>query len=258
MTAGPFSLAGRTALITGATGGIGTATAKLFAQAGAEIILTSDDQPSLNALGDALRSDGHVVHTLVADLSSTDGARDLAASATRLAGQVDILVSNAGMEGHVGPIGEASDEAIDRLFNVNLRAAMTLTSVLAPAMAKRGHGNIVLVASIAGVRGNKAIGLYGVSKAALAQLGRTLAVEWGPQGIRVNTISPGVVRTPFAKPILDNPEYLARRMSLTPLRRPGEPEEIAGSILYLASDASGFVTGHNLIADGGTTISDGN
>lgn len=253
-----FTLTGRVALLTGAAGGIGEATARLLAQAGAELILTDNRGEALEAFAAELRADGAVVHTLACDLAQADSVRALARDAVAAAGRVDVLICNGGMEGHVGPIGEASDTAIDTLLAVNLRSAMTLTAALAPGMAERGCGAIVLVASIAAVRGNKAIGLYGVAKAGLTQLARNLAVEWGPSGVRANAISPGLTATPFAKPILENPDYLPRRLGLTPLRRAGTAREIAASILFLASDASGFVTGHNLIADGGTTISDGN
>ncbi|MBJ7484683.1 SDR family oxidoreductase [Brevundimonas sp.] len=253
-----FDLTGRTALITGATGGIGEATARLFASVGATLVLSSNEGDRLAALVSEFCHEGIDAHALETDLSDLDAVRAMARQAVSVTGQIDILISNAGMEGHVGPLHEASDAAIDRLLAVNLKSGMALCAELAPGMARAGKGSIVLVASIAGVRGNKSIGLYGLSKAALAQLARNLAVEWGPLGVRVNTMSPGLVRTPFAQPILDNPDYFERRMSLTPLRRPGEVDEIAAGILYLASDASGFVTGHNLIADGGTTISDGN
>ncbi len=254
----PFTLQDRVVLLTGATGGIGAVTARLMARAGARLVLSSDETDRCEALAASLRADGADARSLPADLADQQAVHAMAKAALDCFGGIDILVCNGGMEGHVGPIGEAGEAAIDRLLAVNLRSAMTLTAVIAPHMAGNGTGSIVLVASIAGLRGNKAIGLYGVSKAALAQLGRNLAVEWGPQGVRVNTLSPGLIRTPFARPILDNPDYLPRRLGLTPLRRAGEPEEIAATILFLASDASGFVTGHNLVADGGTTISDGN
>ncbi|HEX8445981.1 MAG TPA: SDR family oxidoreductase [Sphingomonas sp.] len=245
----PFRLDGRTALITGATGGIGEAAARLFARAGASLVLTSNEGDRCAALAEELHG-----RALPADLADQAAVHAMAGAA----GPIDILVCNGGIEGHVGPLGTASAAAIERLFAVNLYSALTLTGALAPAMAARGGGSIVLVASIAGLRGNKAIGLYGIAKAGLAQLARNLAVEWGPQGVRVNTISPGLIATPFARPILEDPHYLPRRIGLTPLRRAGEAGEIAASILYLASDAAGFVTGHNLVADGGTTISDGN
>ncbi len=253
-----FRLQGRVALLTGATGGIGQATARLLAWAGAELILTDRHDDALKAFAGELRANGAKVHTIVCDLGEAQSVRDLGRDALAKVGRIDVLICNAGMEGHVGPIGQAADSVVDALLAVNLRSAMLLTGIVAPAMAKNGIGSIVLVASIAGVRGNKSIGLYGLAKAALTQLARNLAVEWGPQGVRVNAISPGLIKTAFARPILSNPEYLPRRLSLTPLRRAGEPTEIAASILFLASDAAGFITGHNLIADGGTTISDGN
>jgi NAD(P)-dependent dehydrogenase (short-subunit alcohol dehydrogenase family) len=254
----PFNLDGRVALVTGATGGIGTATVALFARAGATLVLTSNEADKCESMAADLRVAGTTAHAIPADLSDQPAVRAMAERAIALTGRVDVLICNGGMEGHVGPIGEASPGAIEKVLGVNLLSAMTLTGVLAPQMAANGGGSIVVVASIAGLRGNRAIGLYGVSKAALAQLARNLAVEWGPHGVRANTIAPGLTRTPFARPILENPDYLPRRLSLTPLRRAGEPEEIAAAILFLASDAGGFVTGHTLVADGGTIISDGN
>lgn len=253
-----FRMAGRVALLTGATGGIGQATARLLAEAGAELILSDLQAGPLETLACELRGAGSTVHTFACDLGGADGVKALAQDALAKAGHIDVLICNGGMEGHVGPIGLASDKDVDALFAVNLRSAMILTGAIAPAMAERGRGSIVLVGSIAGVRGNKAIGLYGLTKAALAQLARTLAVEWGPKGVRANTLSPGLTRTAFARPILDDADYLPRRLSLTPLRRVGEPEEIAASILFLAGDGAGFITGQNLVVDGGTTISDGN
>lgn len=253
-----FRLDGRTALVTGATGGIGAAIVTLFAEAGASLVLTSNEAEKCEAVAAELRGAGTPAWAIPADLRDQVAVRAMAEQAVALAGRIDVLVCNAGMEGHVGPIGDAALPDIEALLGVNLISAMTLTSALAPHMAANGTGSIVVVASIAGLRGNKAIGLYGVSKAALAQLARNLAVEWGPRGVRANTIAPGLIRTPFAKPILENPEYLPRRLTMTPLRRAGEPAEIATAILFLASDAGGFVTGHTLVADGGTTISDGN
>jgi NAD(P)-dependent dehydrogenase (short-subunit alcohol dehydrogenase family) len=125
-------------------------------------------------------------------------------------------------------------------------------------MAEGGGGSVVLMASIAGVRGNKGLGLYGLSKAGLAQLARNLAVEWGPANIRVNAISPGVIQTEFARPLTDNPDVLQRRLALTPLRRVGRPEEVAALALLLAAPGGAFISGQNLIVDGGTTIGDGN
>ena len=143
-------------------------------------------------------------------------------------------------------------------MTVNLRSVLWLTSLVVPGMAERGGGSVIIISSISGVRGNKAIGLYGLSKAAGAQLARNLAVEWGPKNVRANAISPGLIRTQFASPLLGNEAVLERRLSLTPLRRVGEPHEIAGVAVMLASPAGAFISGQNLIVDGGTTIGDGN
>ena len=143
------------------------------------------------------------------------------------------------------------------MLDINLRAAARLCAGLVPGMAARGGGSVVLMSSIAGLRGNRAIGLYGLSKAALAQLARNLAVEWGPQGVRVNAVAPGLIRTPLSASLMADEAFMARRLQATPLRRVGEPEEVAGAVVLLASRAGGFITGHTLVVDGGTTLSDG-
>jgi len=253
-----FDLKGKVALVTGATGGLGLAIAQAMADHGASV-LASDLDPVLCArLVERIRRSGGVAHDLAADLSKVEGAAALATAALTVHGRVDVLVCNAGMQGPAGPIGQASPADWQRVMDLNLRAAMELTTALLPKMAANPGSSVVLMSSIAGLRGNKAIGLYGLSKAALAQLARNLAVEWGPLGVRVNSISPGLIRTPLSASFIDNPAAIERRLSLTPLRRVGEPHEIAGVAVMLASAAGGFITGHNLVVDGGTTISDGN
>jgi NAD(P)-dependent dehydrogenase (short-subunit alcohol dehydrogenase family) len=158
----------------------------------------------------------------------------------------------------MGPISSSSDADWSLTMTVNLRSVLWLTNLVIPQMAERRDGTVIITSSIAGVRGNKAIGLYGLSKAANAQLARNLAVEWGPSNVRVNAISPGVIRTEFARPMLDNERVMERRLSLTPLRRVGTPQEVAGVAVMLASAAGAFMTGQNVIVDGGTTIGDGN
>jgi NAD(P)-dependent dehydrogenase (short-subunit alcohol dehydrogenase family) len=142
-------------------------------------------------------------------------------------------------------------------MTVNLRSILWLTSLVIPGMAARGGGSVILTSSLSGLRGNQSLGLYGLSKAGCAQLARNLAVEWGPKNVRVNAISPGVIATEFARPLTDNAEVLARRLALTPLRRTGTPAEIAGVAVLLAAPAGAFITGQNLVVDGGTLIGDG-
>lgn len=253
-----FSLAGKVVLLTGATGGLGGAMAAAMAEQGATLLLSDRDESRSESAAQALRAAGHDALSLACDLSDLAAVQALADRAVALAGRVDVLVCNAGVQGPAGPLGNVDDGDWDLVMDVNLRSAMMLTARLIPGMAERGGGSVILMASIAGLRGNKAIGLYAVSKAALAQLARNLAVEWGPKNVRVNAIAPGLIRTPLAAEMLANEAFMARRLSLTPLRRPGEPQEVAGVAVMLAGRAGAFITGQTLVVDGGTLITDGN
>jgi len=253
-----FDLRGQVALVTGATRGIGRAIAERMAEAGARVIVSSEDVGACEATAAEMRARHHDVIGLSCDVSSQAEVEALVARALDLRGRIDTLVSNAGVAPHMGPLASASDHDWDLTMTVNLRSVLWLTGLVIPGMAQRGGGSVIITSSIAGIRGNKAIGLYGLSKAASAELARNLAVEWGPRNVRVNAISPGLIRTEFARPLLDNPEVIARRLALTPLRRAGEPDEIAGVAVMLAAPAGAFITGQNLVVDGGTTIGDGN
>ncbi|HDS1679820.1 TPA: SDR family oxidoreductase [Pseudomonas putida] len=252
------SLAGKTALITGASRGIGLAIAREYGRAGARIAISSESAEACTQAVAQLAQEGIEAIALVADLREAQAVQDLADHCLAHFGRLDALVCNAGVAPHLGPLSTASDADWELTFSVNLRSAVWLTTALLPAMAEGGGGSVVLMASIAGVRGNKGLGLYGLSKAGLAQLARNLAVEWGPANIRVNAISPGVIQTEFARPLTDNPDVLQRRLALTPLRRVGRPEEVAALALLLAAPGGAFISGQNLIVDGGTTIGDGN
>jgi NAD(P)-dependent dehydrogenase (short-subunit alcohol dehydrogenase family) len=253
-----FDLGERVALVTGATGGLGTSIVAQLSAHGATVLVSDLQAAPCERAAHRLRESGRTAHALPCDVSRRTSVDALAAAAQQLTGGIDILVCNAGVQGPAGAIGASTDEDWQQVMDTNLRSALWLTSALLPGMAQRGGGSVVLMSSIAGLRGNKAIGLYGLSKAALAQLARNLAVEWGPKNIRVNAISPGLIRTPLAAGLMADEAFMQRRLALTPLRRVGEPEEIAGAVLMLASRAGGFISGHNLVIDGGTTISDGN
>jgi NAD(P)-dependent dehydrogenase (short-subunit alcohol dehydrogenase family) len=247
-----FRLDGRAALITGPVRGIGLSIARLFAAAGARLVLADIDARACDALAEEL---GGI--SLPTDVEDPVAIERLAAAAEDRTEGIDILVCNAGIAGQATPLHALDEAERERLYAINLLHPLRLTNRIAPAMAERGHGSIILLSSIAGLRGNAMLGHYGMTKAALAQLARNLAVEWGPSGVRANAIAPGLIETDWAGAILSSPKRAERRLGLTPLRRAGRPEEIAATALYLASDAGGFTTGQTIVVDGGTLISDG-
>jgi len=257
MTDGPsFSLAGKTALVTGSTRGIGRGIAEAFGGAGARVVITSEDQGAVDeAVADLAQRHGEIVG-VACDLADPAFPTAISAMLEKIGG-LDILVLNAGITGTTGPIATMDMADYDRVMAINLRSMVTLSQLALPAIAARGGGSLILLSSIAGLRGNGAINAYALAKAAVAQLARNLAVEWGPRGVRCNAISPGLIRTELSGPLLADEAFMARRIAMTPLRRVGEIDEIAGAALFLASPAGGFVNGHNLVVDGGTVITDG-
>lgn len=258
MTHSLFDLTGKVALLTGATRGMGLAMAQAMAEAGARVVVSSNETEACATVSAQLRAQGLEAIGIPCDVSDRVQLQSLVDQCLARYQRIDILVCNAGVAPHAGPIATATDRDWELTMNINLRSVLWLTSMVIPQMAQRHDGRIIMTCSLSSLRGNRGIGLYGLSKAGIAQLARNLAVEWGPSNICVNAISPGVINTEFAKPLTDNPEALARRIQLTPLRRLGEVSDIAGVAVMLASKAGAFITGQNIVVDGGTTISDGN
>jgi len=247
-----FDLSGKVAVITGSTRGIGLGIARAMQAHGARVVISSEEE------GDCARI-GREMGTLALSADVTDDGQlaALVDGAVEHFGGLDILVCNAGITGRPGPFSSIDMEDYDRVMAINLRSQVVLCNLALPHIAARGGGAAVLISSLSGLRGNAAINAYALAKAGVAQLARNLAVEWGPSNIRVNALSPGFIRTELSAPLLANEAFMAKRMQMTPLRRPGEVEEVAGAALFLASPAGGFVTGHNLVVDGGTVITDG-
>lgn len=251
-----FRLDGTVAVVTGATSGIGLATVRVLASAGASVMLTGLKDAEPETLAADLRGDGLTVTGRVCDVLDPD---DLAASvdaALSEYGRIDTVVCNAGAALDTGPHTTSTDAQFDTMVDLHMRSPLRLANLAIPHMAERSGGSFVIMSSLSGLRGNRLLGLYGMTKAANAQLARNLAVQWGPHGVRVNAISPGVIDTPFATPITQDPTRRGPRLERTPLGRFGRAEEVAATVAWLSAPASGFVTGHNVVVDGGTLIYD--
>ncbi len=251
-----FRLEGKRAIVTGATRGIGKAIVTEFARAGARVVVSSNEPKECDDFANELVSQGFKAVSAPCDVAVDADLEQLVARTLETLGGVDILVCNAGVARHHGPAAGTSDQAYEETMRINARSPFKLCNLAAPLMANQRDGSIIIISSLAGLRGNRAIAVYAMSKAANAQLARNLAVEWGPMNVRANAISPGLVETDFARPILRDADRLAQRIQQTPLRRVGSPTEIAGCAVFLASPAGAFITGHNLVCDGGTLIAD--
>jgi NAD(P)-dependent dehydrogenase (short-subunit alcohol dehydrogenase family) len=249
-----FDLTGKVALVTGSHRGIGYAIAEEMGRAGASLCVCSNEPDGVAKAVSLLEANGTRAIGVACDLG-VDGDLDrLVAESEKAFGRIDILVCNAGINPHFGPMVDATEEEYETIMRINLRANIELAKRVAPGMVARRDGSIIMMSSLSGLRGHSKIGLYAITKAALAQHARNLAVEYGPFNVRVNAISPGVVRTSFVTPLLEDEEALARRVGSIPLRRLGEAREVAGAAVFLASPAGAYVNGHNLVLDGGTLI----
>jgi NAD(P)-dependent dehydrogenase (short-subunit alcohol dehydrogenase family) len=238
-----MSFQGKTVLVTGSTSGIGRAAAEQFGQGGAHVIVTGRDEARGREVVATIESSGGTAEFIAADLSAPDGVRKLAASVER----VDVLVNNAG----IFPFGASHEipiEEVREVFDFNVIAPFALVAAFVPGMIERGSGAIVNVSTMVASFGNPGMSAYGASKAALELLTKAWAAEYGPLGVRVNTVSPGPTRTPGVAQAGDLIDQLAATL---PLRRPARPAEIADAIVYLASDEASFITGAILPADGG-------
>ena len=253
---GLFDLQGQVAVITGSSRGIGQAIAQRMAEHGAKVVISSRKQDACDAVAAAINAK-HGAGTalaVAANISNKDALQNLVDRTLATYGRIDTLVCNAASNPYYGPMAGIADEQFRKILDNNIIANHWLISMAVPQMVARRAGSVIIISSIGGLRGTPVIGAYGISKAADMQLARNLAHEYGPHNVRVNCIAPGLIRTDFAKALWENPDALAARSASTPLRRIGEPDEIAGAAVYLAAPASSFMTGQSLVIDGGVTI----
>jgi NAD(P)-dependent dehydrogenase (short-subunit alcohol dehydrogenase family) len=249
-----FDLTGKVAIITGSSRGIGKAIAQRMAEHGAKVTISSRKAGPCDEVAAEINAKypGQAI-AIPANISSKEDLQRLVDETKKAFGQVDIVVCNAASNPYYGPMSGISDDAFRKILENNIIANNWLINMTAPEMAARKDGAIIIISSIGGLRGTGVIGAYAISKAADMQLARNLAQELSPHNIRVNCIAPGLVKTDFAKALWDTPAGEARASSGTPLRRLGEPDDIAGAAVFLASKAGGWMTGQTVVIDGGST-----
>ena len=249
-----FDLSGRVAVVTGASRGIGEAIARALAAAGARVVLASRKLESLQAVADSIQADGGEAIAVACHTGRAADAEALAARAEEAFGGVDILVNNAATSPHFGPLLEAEESHWDKTFEVNVKGYVHMMRACVPRMRARGGGRIINIASVAGLVPHSGLGVYGVTKAAVLMLTKTVAAELARDGIRVNAIAPGLIETRFSEALRSTPEALDRALRAIPQRRIGTTDDLLGAALYLASDASAYTTGSVLVVDGGQTL----
>ena len=251
-----FDLTDKVAVVTGSSRGIGEAIAVQLAAHGARVVVSSRKLDACQAVVDrieAAHGKGRAI-AVTANISSKEALQGLVDRTREAFGQIDILVCNAASNPHYGPMSTLGDDAFQKVLSNNIVSNHWLIQMAAPEMIARRDGAIIIISSIAGLKGSPTIGAYGISKAADLQLARNLAMELGPHNIRVNCIAPGIIKTEFARALWEDPQVMERVHSVTPMRRIGEPDEIAGAAVFLASKAGAFMTGNSIVIDGGATI----
>ena len=254
-----FSLKGKVALVTGSTRGIGRSIAEELGHAGAKVALCSRKADACEEARADMAGKGIDVMARPCNVSRKEELQALVDAVRAKWGGIDIVVSNAAANPYFGPLTDIPDDAFDKIVTNNVKSVLWLGAMTLEEMAQRAKrtgkaGSFIVVGSIGGLVASTVIGAYGISKAADHHLVRNLAAEWGPKNVRVNAIAPGLVKTDFARALWEDPQRAAERIAATPLRRLGEPRDIGGIAVFLASDAAAFITGQTIVADGGVTI----
>ena len=249
-----FDLSNKVAIVTGSSRGIGRAIAIRLAEHGAKVVISSRDRVACEAVVREISDSGGQAMAQECNISSKSELQALVDATVKRWGGVDVLVCNAAVNPHFGPSIEIEDEVFDKIMESNVRSNFWLCNMVLPQMAERGGGSIIVISSVAGLQGSPSIGVYGLSKAADMALTRNICVEWGKKNIRANCIAPGLVRTDFARALWENPKIYEQVVKSYPLRRIGEPDEIAGAAVFLAAPSGSFVTGQTIVIDGGGLV----
>ena len=246
-----FQLDNKVALVTGASKGIGEAMARGLAEFGAKVVVNSRKQEAVDAVAGAFKADGLEATGIAANMGSIDDVHALINKTIEAYGGIDIVINNAAANPVFGPLQDTDERAFDKIIDVNLKGPFELCKKAYPIMKQRGGGSIIHISSIGGLTPEDGIGIYSVSKAAIISLTRAMAQDWGADNIRVNAICPGLIETKFSQALWDDDETRERFEKRIPLGRIGQPEDLAGLAVYLASDASAYCSGGIYMADGG-------
>ena len=249
-----FQLNGQVAIITGSSRGIGRSIAEEMAKAGARVVVSSRKAEACEAVVAAIRSAGGEAIATPCNVSDKTQLQGLVDSALKTWGRLDILVCNAAVNPYYGPMATMPEDAYDKVMNCNVKSNFLLCNMAAPHMAANRNGSIIIISSIGGNQGSATLAAYGISKAADFALTKNLAIEWGPQGIRANCIAPGLIKTDFSRVLWGNAKLLKNVEEGTPVRRIGQPEDVGGVAVFLASRAAAYITGQTLNVDGGITV----
>ncbi len=251
-----FELTDKVAIVTGSSRGIGRSIAEQMAAAGARVVVSSRNQEPCDEVAGAIQDAGGSAIAVPCNISHRDQLESLVDRTLSEWGSLDILVCNAAVNPYFGPMAGMPDSAYDKIMNSNVRSNFWLCNLAAPHMVDRGGGSIIIVSSIGGDQGSATLAVYGMSKAADSSLVKSLAVEWGPRGIRANCIAPGLIKTDFSRALWENPKLLAGVEKSTPVGRIGLPDDVGGVAVFLASPAAAYVTGQTIVVDGGLTITE--
>ena len=248
-----FDLTGRTALVTGASRGIGRALAVGLAEAGADVALSARDTEALEAVRTEVETLGRKAFVVPADVTDAEACRRLVDDAVGALGHLDVLVNNAGGSTFFGPLLDLRFSGWEKTMRLNVDSIVHLSQTAGRHMLERGSGSVINVASVGGLMGAPMMAAYGASKAAVISLTKTLALEWGGSGVRVNALCPGWTKTDLNRDLWSGPDGGASWVQGQALKRWGTVEEMVGPVVFLASDASSYVTGQALVIDGGQT-----
>lgn len=249
-----FKLDGKVAIVTGSSKGIGESIARGLAEFGAKVVVSSRKQEAVDEVAAGFRADGLDAHAIACHVGDPDQLSALVEGTVAKYGGVDILVNNAATNPFYGPLTQVDSDTFDKIMHTNVKSCHLLGNIVQPIMQSRGGGSIINIASVGGLKAPEGIAIYGVSKAALIMLSQTQAKEWGPAGIRVNIICPGLIKTKFSAALWQNEKMLKAVERSFPSGRIGEPDEMAGLAVFLASEAASYCSGGVYTADGGLLL----